>query len=677
MTTASFFLFIILFIFVNPSQSDLCNFHGTLFETETFYITQPYSHNISIDLGNYQSAFSTFSQKLDTFSNLLRLYESDAQIRTQEPLPLIPFSSDTNIFKSPKATTGKEAFLECASNNGALLAITNENRGKAIEIMKDLQLEKVPFYSLPNHYVFSYPGLEILDKSASSDVLEAVWAKTPIFLRTNNTFEFPLPITFAPPETTTASVGKKRREATTTTKAPLLENQLHFSLCTKPNNPWDREPSRKNWLKLTPQIRNSIKYLQELYHNYLSASNTLSKLPSSTVSDIARNIKLVLPEPLKAIIDFIDKFSSKQNWESTKPDALSLFSTFVRNTFKAMKLFNLETSISNIKSKPTKRFRLLNFNDLHWKDLFDLNEEQFGISGPVSVTPFDRLTQDNHFLANVRFRIFDRQLDKHITYKFRPNIIDRLIIDIHYVLKTHKYTLASKEDIIPHDCHSQQTELHRICHKLPSHAFEPKHHSVMTECGSALLSPDYDKKHAFCPLIYPSSDPILYRADCQNDDHSSLIVSSTKNISLAIVCDGIFKNNTVISVSPSKIFTDCEARVLGSTEPGMIVPQRNPDLYQDPFLGSIFPYLQPSNIPSSFNYLLYVVAPVATGILLVLVAMLAFCLHRCFKTPENELAPVRSGTFRVYSTNPSMIELSNFPQNRDINSRLNSYPLLN
>jgi len=686
-------MFIIFSFFVNPSQTDLCNFHGTLFETETFYLTQPYSHNVSIDLENYQTAFQTFPQKLDTFANLFSLYETANQIEKHEPLPLIPFTHDLNIFKTPEKSTGKNSFTECAKHNGSLLSISTSNRAKAIEIMKSLELPKVPFIALPFQNVLSYPGLELLDNTPDHETLEAVWSKTPIFITENNTFEYPTkdmrkrsPEEAAAPTKTvtnasTEPVTPKPDPESNTPKPTPLEKLNFHSLCTKPNNPWDRESFRKNWLKLVPQIRNAIRFLQDLKHTYTQTANTLQKLPKSPLSEIAHSIKLVLPEPLKAIIDFLDNFSSKKQWESTSPKALNLFSNFVKDTFKAIKLFNLDHSITNIKTKPRKRFRLLNFNDLHWKDFFELDEEQYGISGPISVTPFDQHPLKQHntiFTANVRFRIFQRQKDKCTIYKFRPNVINDQIVDIKNILKTSKFSLASKEDFIPHECHSQPTELHRICHKLPTNALDPQHHTHMVECASALLSPIFDKKHAFCPLTSPTSDPAIYRADCQGDDHSSLIVSSTKPITLAFVCDDKFDKNVNFTTFPSKVLTDCEARLLDSNAPGLIVPQRNPDFLQDPILGPISPYLQPTFPKTPLN-ILYIVIPVAAGILLIAIFIFSLIFYCRSKTTQSNLGPsVPSGTFRVISANPSVIELQNLnPAPQQIIYPISNYPLLN
>jgi len=695
------FLFSLIFLlFVNPSQTDLCNFHGTLFEAETFYLTQPYTKTISLDLENYQTAFHTFPKKLETFSNLFKLYEKDADLETYEPHPLIPLDSNTNIFRTPLKTTGSQAISECARNNGTLLALSNSNRNKILEAMKSLGLQKVPFLSHNFHKIFSIPNMEVLDDKVEYKTIEAILFKSPAFLKLDNSFQYPTEVlvsdlttknpnlrtTISTSTTTTTtttsnpSISSTTSGSSTTTEIPL-ENETHYSLCTKPNNPWDRESSRRSWLKLVPQIKNAIKFLQELSHTYTQTVNTLSKLPSPTspVNSISQSLKLILPDPLKAILDFLDRFSKKQHWESTTPSALDLFSTFVKDTFKAIKLFKLDSSITNIKAKPMKRFRLLNFNDLHWKDFFDLDEETYGLSGPISVTPTERQIDDDNtiFTAEVRFRIFHRQHDKCTIYKFKPNIIENQIVNIKSILHTSKYNLASKEELIPHDCHTQPAELHRICHKLPSSAFEPHRHTHMTECGSALLNKDYDKKHAFCPLTYPPSDPSIYRADCQTDENSTLIVSSTKPIiELAFVCDSKFDKTVKLEKFPSKIYTDCEARLVDANTPGLVVPQRNPDFLQDPLLGPILHYLQPTNITPPFPIPLYAIIIIATGSSLVLIALIVLCLYFLIrKSKQQNLGPpVQSGTFRIVSTNPSLIELRNITTNRPAN---NDYPFLN
>jgi len=69
-------------------------------------------------------------KKLETFSNLFRLYEKDAELDSQEPNPLIPLNSNTNLFKTPFKVTSLRSISECARNNGTLLALSNSNRNK-------------------------------------------------------------------------------------------------------------------------------------------------------------------------------------------------------------------------------------------------------------------------------------------------------------------------------------------------------------------------------------------------------------------------------------------------------------------------------------------------------------------------------------------------------------------
>lgn len=654
-------LLIFCIINVSSSQNDLCNYHGTLFETETFFLTQPYSKNITIDLENYQATFQNFPHKIDTFANLFKQYETANSLSLGEPLQLIPFTKDLNVFKTPSETTGRKSLSDCNKYNGSLLALTNSNKPRVLEIMKELQLEKIPFTSLPFQNVLSYPSLEILDDSPDAETLEAVWAKTPVFLTKTGLFEYPTPIALG----------------TTTVSPNALEKQKIFALCTKPNNPWDLD-SRKNWLNLVPQIKNAIKVLQNLKHVYTQTANTLSKLPQSPVSDISRNIKLILPDPLKAIVNFLDLFSNKKQWESSQSASLALFSNFVKETFKAIRLFNLDSSITNIKDKQIKKFRLLDFNDLHWKDFFDLDEELYGMSGPVTVTPFNKHPEEisTKFEANVRFRIFNRQIDKYTIFKFRPNIILNQIANIKNILHSSKYTLALKEDLIPQNCHKQPAENHQICHKLPAIVYDHDHNR-MVECGLALFNPQFNEKHTFCPLTAPSIDPAIYRADCNTDQHSSLIISSTKPVSLAFFCDSTFKENKNFTRFPERIQTDCEARLLDSGIPSLVVPQRNHDFLQNPDLGPILSYFHPQLVQPAFNLIFHVIIPVVSGIILLFIFII-ISLWCYFRKKETQNPPIQSGTLRIVQNRPNVIELQQLASNRRLPQlQINEYPLLN
>ena len=511
-----YYLFIILFSLFNTPFSEFCNYHCTLFETDTFYLTQPYSKNITIDLENFQTIFQTFPNKLKHFQQHFNQYETEANISSLEPMTLYPFTSELNIFRTTDKILGRNSFMECAKNNGSLLALTPSNIPLVTEIMKKLKLERIPFNALPRHGLLSIPNLEILD-IPSFQKLEAIVTKTPAFLLSNGSFLYPTAMTqedmtSTTTTTTTPNPNTTPSSSSTTTSSPntLLENQYHYALCTKPNNPWDRDILRKNWLKLTPQIRNAIKFLEKLKNTYTDTAKTLQKLPSNPLSEISRNIKFILPSPLQSVVDFLDSFSSKSQWETTKPSALAQFSSFVRDTFKLVKLFNLDSSITNIRQKHHKTFRLLTFDDLHWKDFFDLDEELYGLAGPASVTPFEfDPSKPNLFKAHIRFRVFNRKDDKNTIYLVKPNIIKRSIIDVKSLLHTSKYSLVSKEDFVPLECTNSPSEIIKICNKIQQNDDEQKHHHELIEGGSARFNKHHDQKHAHCPMKPPNIDPII------------------------------------------------------------------------------------------------------------------------------------------------------------------------
>ena len=658
------FIFIAFLPFV---FCDLCNYHATLFETNHFYLTQPYSKEIYIDLANYQAIFEQLPGKLDQFSRNLDLYSTKTAIATHEPLELFPFTENHNAFKTKTAVTGTQAFKACAENNGSLLALTPENKPKVLKLMGELNLQQIPFTALPFQNLLSYPDLEVLDDQPSLFTLEKIWSKSPPFLKADSTFKYPAKR--SADQSTTASPAS--------TEAP---DPTQFALCIKPNNPWDLKHSRKNWLKMVPQLKTTIRMLSTLKNTYNEASEALKTLPDNSVRGAIKIIKLIIPEPLKNVYDFIDNFTSKKQWEFTKPASMEKFVNFAKNAIRVARLFKLDSaSFTNLKKKHRKQFRLLDFNDLKWKDIFDLDEEHYGISGPVSVTPFQSVThhddgQDNTvFKAKVSFRIFHRDIDKQTIFHVKPNIIDGKTVRVRTVLQTANYSVASSEELAPMNCHTQQAELFKICHKAPYSLSETSSFSALKKCGKALLSKLYDSDHTFCPSSYPSSDPIIHRAECGPDNTPSIVISSTKPLQLAFICDSEFESTRNYSTFPEIVQTDCEVRQLTMGADGVIIPQISNDFEQDPVLGPNIPFSHPE-LPEPFDYLLLVATPVVAGagFLIVLSIFICCCCKycKCCKRPRRpsfEIGPdIPSRTFQRPLTRPNSSE--SIP--------MNDYPLL-
>ena len=159
-------------------------------ETETFYFSQPFTKNITLDLSNYVNAFSQYSSLIPEFAEHLKVYSNHDLINKTEPKPLIPFSADLNFYKIEEDTLGSNAFNACSINGGALIAIDGQNRQQIANILKASGISKTPFYALPFHSLFSPLSLETFD-TPSRDNLQQMWLKSPPYLTSENQILYP------------------------------------------------------------------------------------------------------------------------------------------------------------------------------------------------------------------------------------------------------------------------------------------------------------------------------------------------------------------------------------------------------------------------------------------------------------------------------------------------------
>jgi len=147
----------------SPVRADYCNPHATLIETESFYLTQPFSKNISIDLSNYVEAFPKLGTLIPKFREIFKNYTTNELIDAEEPMKLIPFTDELNIFVVTGENQGNLAFKQCASNGGHLIKVNSQNRAQVASIMKENKIEQTPFHSLPYYSLLSIPDFEALE----------------------------------------------------------------------------------------------------------------------------------------------------------------------------------------------------------------------------------------------------------------------------------------------------------------------------------------------------------------------------------------------------------------------------------------------------------------------------------------------------------------------------------
>ena len=617
-------------ILITETFSDLCNYHATLVETETFYFSQPFTKNITLDLSNYINAFSQYSSLIPEFAEHLKVYSNHDLINKTEPKPLIPFSADLNFYKIEEDTLGSNAFNACSINGGALVAIDGQNRQQIANILKASGISKTPFYALPYHSLFSPLSLETFD-TPSRDNLQQMWLKSPPYLTSENQILYPS-------SKIKITEGNERDSTLDDYKSPVL--------CTKENNPWDLPANRKNWLTIVPKIKSAISLLEKMKQSYDESAKTLKNLPKGIWKNTVDFFKMVLPEPMKATIDFLEVFSKRKNWEKTKGSTANKFYSFVKTALKLARQFDFhENSITRLpEAKP--KFVPPSINELNWRDLFDLDEETYGFSGQVTITPLMSYSEEPHdintipvhFNALINARIYNRITDKMTLYDVKPNTANGEIAAIKTVIRGSKINIASPTEIKPLQCFSPETELYKVCHKLPYMAsdFLPK--SNLEKCANALVAQNFSTDFLECPKSSVSSGLRIYRADCDSDGHSTLVINSDKPLSLNFVCDSISTLSKTFSTFPSYAKTDCEVQIVGGSNSNLTLPQFNPDFLQNPTVGIINSHTTPiQSVQLTVTQIILISSFAPFGVLLafaLIVSIMYLIYKKCCNQPQ-------------------------------------------
>src|SRR5574343_78048 len=346
--------------------SDKCNPHATLIETNAFYLTQPLTKNVTVDISNYAQAFPQLSTLISKFNENLDIYKNDRSIEATEPLELIPFTDQENVFILKNETINTHSFKLCSDKGGSVIRLNAKNRKRIIEILKSKEIAKTPIHALPFHSLWSFDDdSEIILNLERLESLTNVWNKSPPWLTQSNEILLP----------------HRRDENNAETKPEDFTSPV---LCTKPNNPWDLVKPRKKWYQLVPRITNVLSMLEKLKQDYELTSRTLKTVPTIT-QQIANSFSLILPDSFKNVLEFLTKFSNKQQWERTK--GIDPFKNFVNTALKLARQLNQNPdSITKMASGKLK-FSPPSINELNWRELFELDDSVYGIMGPVSIVP--------------------------------------------------------------------------------------------------------------------------------------------------------------------------------------------------------------------------------------------------------------------------------------------------
>ena len=654
-------IFLISILITNVT-SDICNFHATLIETEKFYLTQPFSKIISLNFSDYSQAFSKLSDLLPLFSQNLERYGSENKIVETENVKLIPFTSEFNVFAIPNDTLGKDGFKACSLNDGSLVTLTEENRKQLVAILTKLNLPKTTFNTFPFFSLFAPDSKELIETPDLKYIVQ-LWTKSPPFLHSNNTIEYP----------------NKYKPKGDNSNAEVETSAEDFSspvICQKPNNPWDLPENRKSWINLASKVKTAISLLQKLKQTYDLSVKSLNSIPQSTWTNAANFFKLVLPEPFQATLSFLETFSKRKNWEKTDRSAADRFYAFTKTALKLVRQFQYGTdSLINLKEENPK-FKPITINEMNWRDLFELDEETFGFVGPVTIAPSISYSENSLatnkpvlFKAVVSGRIYNRQLDRISIYDIKPNIIQSQMVTARSLLQTSKFNIISLEAIQPLQCFLPDTEQIKVCHKLPFRIPDSFSTNDFHKCANALLSKNFSSDFIHCPVSSSAHRPSFYRADCDSDGESTLIINSPAPLKLNFVCDGLEKQSKNFTNFPSYVKTECEVQTIENGVAVPALPQFNPDFFQIPTVGSDFSVVVPS-IPSNtfpeqlslYHVMIISVSiSVASVLCLVLVGSLIYII--CCKRPsccrKNEPPPPQNN--HVLPPFFPAIQLHNYP----------------
>ena len=624
---------ITLIAFFTVVRTDICNYHATLTENDAFYLTQPFIKNISINIMNYDKAFSTLSSLLPRFQNILHTYETDDSIKQTEPVRLTEYNNQHNVYPINTTTVARLAFNSCTANGGSLITLNPHNRLQVASIMKELQMDTTPVKVLPLHSIFSVPDLEILD-TPHANYLQYSYKSPPIFTK-ENTFKYP-------DKSKTTTAGSVAIDSTADDYASKI-------LCMKPNNPWDLPTNRRSWIHLLPLIKTSISLLDRLRTSYDQSSRSLKSLPQTVFKQTANFFKLNLPEPFKFILEFLDNFSSKRNWEKTDMSHLDKFKQFAQVALKLVRHFNMDShSITKMDTQQVPIFKPMDIDELNWKDLFGLNEEVYGISGPIVIRPQETYVDEApsannliNFKATVRARVYNRNLDLVKILTVRPNVLKNKITTVRQMVQTSKFALAINDVISPVDCHQSPNELYKICHKLPYQSPDNVHVNDMLKCAQALLNTNSSSDYSYCPQETMGSRPMIYRADCDNDGHSTLILNSKDNLKLNFICDAKQTLTKDFITFPATVKTDCEVQLADSELTKAGLPQFNPDFLQDPIVGPI-ETLQTTEVKTNDQTMLILFTTLLSIVgvsLIIALSLLTYYLCKCRCTVEPQQQP--------------------------------------
>ena len=629
---------ILVYVLLPRVTSDHCNPLSSLITTDTFYLTQPYKANIPLDLSNYEEAFAQLSEKVKLFNANIELYDEKSELSEVENVT--PFNDDYNVFKIDTETKGYASFEACHKRNGSIVSMTNENRKAIVEKLNELHMEKTPFKALPFYSLFSLQDSQHLDNVHFNHILP-LWMISPPFITKNNVIEYPFQQKPTPADWTDPTGSGKAKPATVETT--INDYSSPQVLCLKENNPWDLPANRNKWLELASKAKKAAQLVTMVKDSFVHSKHHFKSLPSKTKTRTLELFKMILPEPLKSILNFLDRFSRKSNWEKATMRSNDVFRSFAKDSQKLANMFQLSPqSFAKISENDTS-FQHLHFDKMNWFQILKIDEEKYGIAGPITISPHTSLQDDQpssrdalQLLVTASLRIYNRKTNKMTLYSVRPNFYQGYLTTAKTVLQGHHFMSAHTEHLKPSECHIQPEELHPVCNKLHHHSAPSHLHQHLSTCASALFDSKATDDFYSCPYEKAPAEPYIYRANCNKNGPSSTIINSLHPVTLSFYCDSEHKLNWTFTEFPSKLETECEVRLNSSGENTVALPQMTDDFLQDPQITTDLksPKTPPPIINLNLVLILSITIPITISLILT-IAVTFFCRYKKRKVHLN------------------------------------------
>jgi hypothetical protein len=616
----------VLMLFVDIIKTDKCNPLATLTEIDTFYYSQPYTRHVRIDIGSYVKAFPRLGTLIPTFNKALSYHDTDEKLDAQEPVTLLPFTNELNAYIVKESTLGKNAFQACASNGGNLIRLDASNRDALVNILKNNGIDKTPVHVLPHFSMLSFNNFEPLLTPDTVDAVGEGWQKSPPWITKENKLEFP--------------PNKITLNGVETSSEP--EHFKSFVICQKTKNPWDDQNARKDWFQTMPKIKTALSLLGKLKTAYEISSKSLRSIPPVT-NEVSKIIKLILPEPFNKVLDFLDRFSNNATWD--KATNLNQFHLFINTALKLVRQFNLNPdSITKLPSTNVK-FSPISIDELNWRQSFGLDEDVYGITGPLIIRPTtsykpesDTSPVPSYYDATISARVYNRKTDKITLYSVTPNPFNGKTTTIKTVVVTSKLKIALEQDVKPLQCSWAEVEHFKVCHSMPLQPVISTPMSSLMKCAEALLSEKYSEDFLDCPKKSIQVLPSIHRANCDPDDQPTVILNSDSPIQIEFRCDGVTTTTKNISSFPTLIPTSCEVRIVEGTSSRLAFPQWNPDFLQDPSVGEqVLVNIPAYEMPQNLVIIISVALSISCVMLMALIISLIYCCCKCCCKKQNNV----------------------------------------